>query len=232
MKEPPDCRLLLFAKHPRPGRVKTRLTGVMTPDEASRLYRAFLLDLVDLLARSFGVFFTIALADGDDLPEFRAMLTSERPAEEPVQVVSQVQGDLGHRLSESFRTHFREDERVEPLIILGADHPSIPLTYLNDACERLREQDVVVGPAEDGGFYAVGCRRFVPGMFDDLPWSTPELFECFRRRLMDEGTRFDVLEPWYDVDRPTDLDRLSREVAGKREYRRTAEVLEQVREKG
>ncbi len=120
-------------------------------------------------------------------------------------------------------------EGVDHAVILGSDHPTLPLPYVERALAALIGAHLVIGPSSDGGYYLVGLRRYAwpraSGLFDHMPWSTPELLGATRST----AGRLDLchveLPEWYDVDEPSDLERLARDV---RPESHTARALEQI----
>ena len=97
----------------------------------------------------------------------------------------------------------------ERVLIVGSDSPTLPSAYLEQGLERLCDTDAVLGPSEDGGYYAVGCRQVSPRMFEDVPWSTSSTRVETERAFRKEGLRYEALPEWYDVDTVKDLRRLA-----------------------
>ncbi len=190
-KRPP--LLAVFAKAPLPGRVKTRLA--LPPGESARLYAAFVRDTLQkaaALGPPVCVFF-----DGD-----RALLEPLAPAD--VRWAGQGGGDLGARLA-----------RVPaPCLILGTDSPHLPPSVLRLALDALTHHDVVLGPAEDGGYYLIGLRAGQPALFDDVAWSTDAVMAQTLARASARGLSVFQTPSWYDLDTPADLRRLARDLAG------------------
>lgn len=188
----------LFAKPPLPGRVKTRLTPPLTPEEAAGLYASFLSDLALML---------------DSEPSWDWVVYSTRPGEQeatweagvprPKAWREQRGADLGARMESALGELLAEGRPAAAL--LGSDHPTISAEQIRSAMDALREADVVFGPTLDGGYYLVGLSRPAPGLFDGVPWSTPEVLEATLDRVDRLGLRPAFLPPWYDVDTPADL---------------------------
>jgi uncharacterized protein len=191
-------RLLLFTKPAREGRVKTRLIGDLTPAEAAALHTAFLEDLLDRLrAGSFDLRLAWALDPGEPVP----------PGRFPG--VRQEGEDLGERL---FRTLAAAAAEAPAVAALGSDHPTLPLEVVHDAFERLEAgADVVLGPAEDGGYYLIALRAaaMVPRLFEGIAWSTDRVFPETVARCRELGLRLELLPRASDVDTPEDLRRLA-----------------------
>lgn len=101
-------------------------------------------------------------------------------------------------------------------ILLNADSPTLPTAFVEQAITALRTPGdrVVLGPALDGGYYLVGLKRPHPTLFQDIPWSTPEVLACTLRRAEAIGLPVTLLPKWYDVDEPQDFLRLQAELAG------------------
>jgi hypothetical protein len=102
----------------------------------------------------------------------------------------------------------RFNEGAESVVLVGTDSPNLPLIEVQEAYEHLKTCDVVIGPTEDGGYYLVGATRNTPPIFDDIPWSTPEVLPTTIERLNQADISLAQLDPWYDVDEVYDLHRL------------------------
>ncbi|MBA2544076.1 MAG: TIGR04282 family arsenosugar biosynthesis glycosyltransferase [Deltaproteobacteria bacterium] len=185
--------ICIFAKPPVAGTVKTRLADA---ELAARLARAFLLDTCDSL-RALAWAAPILATTGDLEPSLA------RRVEIPIW--PQGSGDLGARIERVMR---RALESADGAIAIGADTPGLPRELLVRACEALTRADAAIGPTDDGGFYLLALRACPVGLLADLPWSRSDTFAATLERLRSRGLRTLVLEPWFDVDRPADLERL------------------------
>lgn len=211
----PSRRLLLFTKPAREGRVKTRLIGDLTAAEAAALHAAFLDDLLDRLrGGDFELRLAWALDPGDDLPAG------------PVSGLRQEGDDLGERLYRALSGAAREAAAV---MALGSDHPTLPLARVHQAFEAVeRGAPVVLGPAEDGGYYLVALRSDAVSrrLFQDIPWSTAGVLPATLERCRELGISPELLPAAADVDTPEDLRRLAaRMVSGDLGCPRTRELL-------
>ena len=211
----PSRRLLLFTKPAREGRVKTRLIGDLTAAEAALLHAAFLDDLLERLREGdFELRLAWALDSGDDLPAGA------------VPGIRQEGDDLGERL---YRALSGAAEEVSSVMALGSDHPTLPLERIHQAFEALeRGARVVLGPAEDGGYYLVALRSDAVSrrLFQDIPWSTAGVLPATLERCRELGISPELLPVAADVDTPEDLRRLaSRMVSGDLGCPRTRELL-------
>jgi len=196
-------RIILFAKEPEPGQVKTRLCPPLSVEQAARLAEAFLLDEVETLGEVPGAQVSIAYTPQSALGTFRRILGDGMiPWMTP-----QGPGDLGERLYGAFASAC---PAWWPVIIAGSDSPDLPPAIVDSACRTLEcdAADVVLGPAVDGGYYLIGARQAHPNLFREIPWSTGEVVEATLRRADEARLRVSLLPVWEDVDQPADLDRL------------------------
>lgn len=212
--------LLVMAKAPEPHQVKTRLLGVLDPDQASALQAALIEDtLAGCLTTT-----NLLASPGRDRPgrRIRVRLACSPDSSHPffqelsrrtgVELLDQGDGDLGDRLS-------RLQARALGLgalavIFLGVDSPAMPPLALQQALDLLERASVVLGPAEDGGYYLLGSIRTTPFLFQDIPWGTSQVLAVTRRQLSQAEVSWRELEPCWDVDRPEDLVRLKHLLAG------------------
>ncbi|MFB6271282.1 MAG: TIGR04282 family arsenosugar biosynthesis glycosyltransferase [Salinibacter sp.] len=195
-----DAALLLFAKVPRPGHVKTRLTPALSPSEAARLYTAFLRDTVrqsrQLSAVDVRLYLAPPLPDGglDALPS-------------DVSLHKQDGDGLGARMRRAFRDTL--EDGYQRVVLMGSDHPTLPRSFLQQAYDALdAPESVCIGPTEDGGFYLLGMSAFYPHLFADMTYSHSEVLSDTLTRGAQTDARLVVLPQWYDVDRPPDLNRM------------------------
>jgi rSAM/selenodomain-associated transferase 1 len=195
---PGSRRLLLFTKPARAGRVKTRLIGELRPAEAAELHAAFLEDLLE------------RLRDGDfELRLAWALDPEDRVPAGPYPGMRQEGGDLGQRLHHALSTAAADADSVAAL---GSDHPTLPLELVHRAFERVESGvDVVLGPAEDGGYYLIALRAGAvsPRLFADIAWSTPSVLAQTLERCRELGLAVELLPEAADVDTPEDLRRLA-----------------------
>lgn len=218
-------RLVLFARAPVAGRVKTRLAPLLTAEGAARLYRAFLEDAARAWIRPEG-WESVLQAEGDPDDEDLARLFAP-----PWRRARQAAGDLGARLTAAFSREFAEG--APAVLAVGSDHPELPRERLIEAFAALEHgRRAVLVPAEDGGYCAIGLDRSVPvaEVFRDIPWSSGGVLSATLDRLAAVGAPALVLSASYDVDRPEDLARLRRDLAARdpqsRDYpRATARAL-------
>jgi len=205
----PPC-LVLFARSPAPGTVKTRLVPPLSAEQAALLYLAFLEDA----ARTYvfpGRWECVLDAYPD--PDATPLASLFGP---PWRREQQGAGGLGERLAAAFE---REFSRGAPgVVAVGSDHPALSRRRLAECFGALSDGfDASVVPAEDGGYCAIGLAPRVPvrRVFEGVPWSSPSVLEATRKRMRAAGVRLALLETAYDVDRPEDLRRLRLDLASR-----------------
>lgn len=187
----PTVNLVLFARFPIAGSCKTRLIPAVGEKGAAEIHRQLAERTVDILRHASGSV-TIAIT-GNTIPAFESWLG------EDLNFVSQVEGGLSERLL-PFLAH-------APVIFFGADTPDLSVEVVEAAIEGLATHPVVIGPAEDGGYYLIGMREAHPELIADMPWSTEEVLPETLRRLERLGIDPLLLETLADCDRPEDLAR-------------------------
>lgn len=214
--------VMLFAKFPEPGRSKTRLAPALGEEGAAELSRALLADTAETVRAVPGV--------------RRELWLPPRPAgrEElggrfsDFRLRRQPHGDLGAKLAGAFATVFGEGARRA--LAVGSDHPTLPPEYLHRGIGLLDEVPIVLGPARDGGYYAVGLAREAwpraDALFRRIPWSGDRVLAVTRERAGMLGLEREELPTWYDVDEPDDLERLRHEAP---EGSATASALSRMR---
>lgn len=195
----PRNALIVFAKRPKAGEVKTRLTSLLTPEEAAQLYKAFLRD---------------ALEQYSDLDVDVRLYLSPTEHDEPLAWVSdtivqktQVGSDLGARMQHAFLESFAAG--YERLVIIGTDHPTLPSAFIEHAFNGLTKPlSISIGPSEDGGFYLLGMNDFYGVLFRDMTYSHDGVFAQTMERASQTRAQLTILPIWYDVDTPDALHRL------------------------
>ena len=187
----PDGVAYVVAKAPRPGVSKTRLCPPLTPDQASHLAAAFLRDTLSNVTLA-GLSARIVCQGMTEQQELR------RLAGPLTRVSIQSGAGLGDALDGAFREGLADG--FAAVAVLGADSPTLPVLVIREAFAALTDNDVALGPAEDGGYYLLAARRAHPWLFHDMPWSTDRVASETVRRCRALGLRTHVLPAWYDVD--------------------------------
>jgi uncharacterized protein len=195
-----DSALVVFAKPPVAGRVKTRLLGALSPAQAAAVHRACLRDTLALLAGVPACSRWLMVASSDE--EARD-LAREMKLGAGWNACAQTGRDLGARLERAIGGLFALGMRR--VVAVGTDAPWIGRQKLRQALRWLEADDVVIGPAADGGYYLVGARRPVEEIFRGVPWGSSQVMAATRRTLEKSRIRFRLLERDFDLDRPADL---------------------------
>lgn len=205
--------VLVFAKLPEPGRVKTRLLGALSPEQAAEVHRACLEDTVAQVSRVPGCQRCLWVAAR---PNQARELARELALDREWRVEVQHGRNLGERLHRAFASLFQLGCRK--VVVVGTDTPWMGRERILRALAWLDTADVVLGPTADGGYYLIGARRLVPQMFRRMPWSTSQVFEAALRALAKARASYRLLPRDFDLDRPEDLERaaqlLCRNAAG------------------
>ncbi len=188
----------IFAKYPEPGRAKTRLIPALGPEGAAALHDQLVrhtLSSVRMLTRDREVDAAIWTA-GCDPTRFAEHFKSTFPC------VAQPDGDLGTRMLAAMRSMLRT---APAAVLIGTDCPDLSPGILAAAFDALRTADVVLGPANDGGYYLIGLRRPIPALFEGIEWSTPTVLSRTLERAAALGATVRLLPTLSDVDEPQDL---------------------------
>lgn len=203
--------ILIMAKQPIPGASKTRLQPAVSADEAADLARCFLLDAVELCRdAAAGMPDTevrVAGAPATAGPYFAELVPG-------VGFVAQLGDDLSDRLDHVLTEAIGEG--FDQAVAINSDSPTMPAALLLQAFDHLDrpDVDVVLGPAEDGGYYLIGWKRPNDRLVRSVEMSTPTVLADTLAIAAEEGLTVELLTPWYDVDEPVDLERLRADLDG------------------
>ena len=185
------AQVIVFAKRPRSGEVKTRLAAGLGVEMAVQIYRELLTYVVSELSPAEAWDFSLAVTPDDAVDDEEAwpLGAPRRP---------QGGGDLGHRLERVLAGA----TQARPVLVVGSDVPRLTARAVQDALDRLAEVDVVLGPSPDGGYWAIGASRPPPaGWLDGVRWSSPNALEDTLGRAVAAGLEAAVLDLWLeDVD--------------------------------
>ncbi|WP_129793156.1 TIGR04282 family arsenosugar biosynthesis glycosyltransferase [Sphingosinicella sp. CPCC 101087] len=189
-------RILVFAKAPVTGRVKTRLIPALGAEGAATLAAEMLVRTIgEAIAAEAGL---VELCGDPDPagPEWAGRL--------PPGIASSAQGegDLGARMARAAR---RTIERGERAVLIGTDCPDLDRMRLRHAIAFLDDHDAIIHPTRDGGYALLGLERFDPSLFADIAWSTPAVAEATMTRIRSLGWSLKVGETLCDIDEPADL---------------------------
>lgn len=199
-----DTALVVVARYPEPGKTKTRLARAIGEAEAARLYHAFLTDLARRFAgKTYALHWAYTPAEVD----YQAFVATLAPDQAHFMHSFPQQGaDFGTRLHAAFQwTHAQGFERT---ILIGSDSPHISRAIVASARAALDEVDVVLGPADDGGYYLIAMRKPYD-VFSGIPMSTSVVAEMTIAAAQRQNLTTRLIEPLFDVDELPDLLRLA-----------------------
>jgi uncharacterized protein len=191
--------LIIFAKEPLPGQVKTRLSPPLSPKGAAQLYHSFLLDILEEMARVPEVRLAVAFSP----PGAQAFFGGLAPP--GTDLFPQEGADLGERMARAFARGFAGD--FGPILLRGSDVPDLPGELVAEAREVLAagRAQVVLGPATDGGYHLVGLTEPQPRLFQGPAWSSHTVLADTLDLARQLGLRVHLLPPWADIDTGDDL---------------------------
>ncbi len=206
-KKFPRGTLALYAKEPVRGKVKTRMQGLLGVEGALSLHKALINYVFHNLASAQLCPIQVWVAAIDE----NASLNKEHDDMflslcNKKDIYWQSGFDLGARMAFSARQALKHSDYV---VLVGADCASVDAVYLEQALQVLESgEEIVIGPAEDGGYVLLGLRSVPDCLFENVPWGEAEVLAATRRNLLEAGLRWHELAPRWDVDRPEDLVRL------------------------
>ena len=210
---PSPADLLVLAKEPRAGQVKTRLAPALGAEGAATLHTALVTDILRrAVARHPHV--TLCVTPPDDTPTLTALARQLA-----CDITPQCDGHLGQRMAHALYTSLTS--RRQPTLLIGSDSPTLPDALLEQAAEQLATTPLVLGPSVDGGYYLVGAHPSIlprwqvvkEALFGDLPWGSDTVLQHSLQRAYQAGLPVALAPCWYDVDRPQDLTLLRRHLS-------------------
>ena len=202
--------LVVFAKAPVVGQVKTRLIGALTPGQATELYVCFLQDtfatMEEVQTEREQLSLVLCYTPADDLEAFEAADLDR------CLLLAQRGRDLGERLHHCCADLLAAG--FHSIVILGADTPTLPDEIVIEAFERLTEHGaIVIGPATDGGYYLIGLNQLYLKLFAQIDWSSEVVMTQTQARAAELKLKLSLLPEWNDVDTPADLITLQQQIA-------------------
>ena len=197
-----DGGLIVFLRLPRKGQVKTRLAESLGADKALDIY-------VQLVRR------TIDTAGELHCPTYffyEGGLPVESEQLSSAEYFLQTEGDLGQRMLNAFSFILKKHRKA---VIIGSDCPGLTADIIKQAFASLDTHDIVLGPAVDGGYYLLGCKKADPHLFDDIQWSSQSVMQETIGRCNDAGLSYSLLTELRDVDTIEDYLLLRHEIDSK-----------------
>ncbi len=194
--------LIIFTRYPEAGKTKTRLIPALGAQGAAQLHRQMAQQTVETgrkLIQSRGVSLEIRYTGGS-LVQMQDWLGLD--------LIYSIQGtgDLGDRMNQSFQAGFNQG--FSAIIIIGTDCIDLNTDILTQAFDTLKQQDLVIGTATDGGYYLIGLRRFIPELFQGIDWGTEGVLQQTLDRCQPLNLSIGNLPQLSDIDRPEDLERV------------------------
>lgn len=197
----PGARILVFARAPNPGEVKTRLAQSIGVREAARVYSGWLSSTIMQLHRARLAPMELWVTPDTRHPLFRQLVDATG-----VELHAQPAGDIGERMHQVM---LRTLAQHQSAVLIGSDCPIMGPDYVRRALAAMHAGvDTVLGPAEDGGYVLLGLRKVIASLFDDIPWSTDHVMKATRRQLRALARNsWAELETLWDIDSLEDYER-------------------------
>lgn len=191
--------LIIFAKEPQKGKVKTRLKDYLSQEQCLNLYKAFLKDVIDL-AKKIKCSEKLVAYDSKSNPEYL------RKIARPFKFYKQCGRNLGYRMHNAFK--FASEDGGCRMVVMGSDSPNLPISFIEGALKKLDRNDVVLGPSLDGGYYLIGMKKPCLGLFQGIKWSSDKVLDETIKKSRQLKKKIAILPRWYDVDESKSLNRL------------------------
>jgi len=188
--------LMVFTKNPELGKCKTRLASTIGDEAALKVYKQLLDHTVDFSSKVNAEKYVYYSKDIQSNDRWNESIFKKR---------TQAEGNLGVKMATAFKENF--DQGFEKIVIIGSDCAEIDENDIEHAFQALDESEVVIGPAIDGGYYLLGMRTFIPSLFQDKSWSTPDLINETISTLKKQQISFSLLKEKSDIDYEEDLER-------------------------
>lgn len=192
--------LIVFAKIPQTGKVKTRLGKDIGHEKATELYRCFLLDAVEQYSHLTNTRVVFYFSPEEHQPEELHLIP------ENYKIKFQRGNDLGERMLNAIKDEIHHG----PCLIVGSDHPNLPTQYLKDGLEYLNAypNSIVIGRSEDGGYYTIGMNKVYPEIFQNMVYSNEDVYTETVTRITENNINSFDLPTWYDIDSLDDVRKL------------------------
>lgn len=205
MGEVAKTALVVVAKAPVVGKVKTRLCPPLTYEQATSLYSGFLLDTIEIALQVANSAVLAVCPSKEDAEQLAELL--------PGTVSYIVQNNPG--LTDALLTSFEQCLAMgyQKVLCISSDNPTLPTSYLEQAIAKLDEVEVVLGPSEDGGYYLIGAKAPYPILLEDMVWSTDTVLKETLERATSANISHALLPLWYDLDTYQELARFITELA-------------------
>jgi rSAM/selenodomain-associated transferase 1 len=188
--------IIIFARYPELGKVKSRLAATTNQEFALRFYKECLSNLINEAAGKLCENIRISIYCTDKQNEMRDLYGDS------FNYFLQCDGDLGAKMHHAFNEEFKSSSRV---IIIGTDIPDLSAQILKNAVHALETEDSVIGETFDGGYYLLGLNRMEGSLFRNMPWSTSEIGRLTKKNLQERNMSYQCLETLRDIDTEEDF---------------------------
>ena len=195
MENKKDNAVILFARDPILGQVKTRLSSSFNDETILRLYTCFVEDSLEKIRQVDNADCFVGISPSNISGFFNGIEDSD------TRLFIQQGKDLGDKMRQAFVDRFSDG--YKKVVIIGSDSPSLPVSYINKALNS--DKDLILGPSTDGGYYLIAMTGKVSEVFDGIAWGTEQVLNETLNRVKKAGVSLELLPVWYDVDFPEDL---------------------------
>ncbi len=196
--------LIILAKHPECGDVKTRLKPELNSSQIAELYGSMIKDTFDLVKKYEFIKIFFFIWPAEYINRFKKY-HAER-------IITQAQegSNLGQRMFNSINDIFKKG--FHQIAVISVDSPNLPDHIIPAAFQLLDENDIVLGPADDGGYYLIALKRVQPSLFEDIEWSSEKVFRQTVIKAVKLGCDVGLLPEWYDIDTYENLLKLKKDL--------------------
>ena len=195
----PDAVVLIFAKAPIPGEVNTRLIPGIGVDAATQLQVELIHSRLESLKKQ-----SLCNVELWCSPNSNHVFFQQCQKQYGVTLFEQQGDDLGERMSSAIKESLQRFKRV---VLIGTDAPSLTTEHIETSIKKLDSNDVVIAPAEDGGYVLIGMAQHCDTVFQSVPWGTGEVLSCTRGKIKASSLVNAELEQCWDIDRVEDYQR-------------------------
>lgn len=190
--------LIVFLKYPEPGKVKTRLAKDVGEEQAAEIYSKMATTILEQVTGSTGYGIIIYYDPPEKLDEIKNWLRKY-----DLLYSAQSGKTLGNRITNAFKEVF--DKGADKTVIIGSDCVDVDSDTIKEAITVLKYNDVVLGPAEDGGYYLLGLKKHRPEIFKDIDWSTERVLKQTIEKILENNLSYRLLKILKDLDNVNDL---------------------------
>ena len=195
MEKNKDNAVILFARDPILGQVKTRLRPSFDDETILKLYICFVEDSLEKIRQVDNVKCFVGVSPDNHSGLFKGIESFG------MSLFVQRGKDLGEKMRQAFADRFAEG--YNKVVIIGSDSPSLPVSYINKALAS--DKDLVLGPSTDGGYYLIAMSGKLSEVFSGVAWGTENVLDETLKKIKGTSVSFELLPIWYDVDSPDDL---------------------------